>query len=61
MFKARMEVIVQPSFWFGNPRISIGTFEGYWQHMITFETRAKQPGIEHFICIFVYPKEALAR
>ena len=35
MSKAGIEVIVQPSFWLGSPRTSVGTFEDYWEHMIT--------------------------
>lgn len=59
---AGIEVIVQPSFWLGGPRTSVGTFIDYWEHMITFETqRAKQFGIEHFTCISVNPKEATER
>src|ERR671922_2871232 len=62
MSKAGIEVIVQPSFWLGSPRTSVGTFEDYWEHMITFETkRAKEFGIEHFVCISVNPKEAIER
>ena len=62
MSKAGIEVIVQPSFWLGAPRRYVGTFEDYWEHMITFETkRAKEFGIEHFVCISVNPKEASAR
>ncbi|MGB6671553.1 MAG: TatD family hydrolase [Candidatus Nitrosopolaris sp.] len=62
MSKAGIEVIVQPSFWLGSPRTSVGTFEDYWEHMITFETkRAKEFGIEHFVCISVNPKEAAER
>src|ERR687888_2711235 len=62
MSKAGIEVIVQPSFWLGAPRTSVGTFEDYWEHMITFETkRAKDFGIEHFVCISVNPKEAVER
>ena len=62
MSKAGIEVIVQPSFWLGSPRTSIGTFEDYWEHMITFETkRARDYGIEHFVCISVNPKEAIER
>jgi uncharacterized protein len=62
MSKAGIEVIVQPSFWLGGPRRSVGTFEDYWEHMITFETkRAKEFGIEHFVCISVNPKEATER
>lgn len=62
MSKAGIEVIVQPSFWLGSPRTSVGTFEDYWEHMITFETsRAKEFGIEHFVCISVNPKESTER
>jgi predicted metal-dependent TIM-barrel fold hydrolase len=62
MSKAGIEVIVQPSFWLGSPRTSVGTFQDYWEHMITFETkRAKEFGIEHFVCISVNPKEASER
>jgi len=62
MSKAGIEVIVQPSFWLGSPRNSVGTFEDYWEHMITFETeRARDFGIEHFVCISVNPKEATER
>lgn len=62
MSKAGIEVVVQPSFWLGGPRTSVGTFEDYWEHMISFETkRAKNFGIEHFVCISVNPKEATTR
>src|SRR2546425_10031410 len=62
MANAGIEVIVQPSFWLGSPRTSVGTFEDYWEHMITFETkRAKDFAIEHFVCISVNPKEATTR
>jgi predicted metal-dependent TIM-barrel fold hydrolase len=62
MSKAGVEVIVQPSFWLGGPRRHVGTFEDYWEHLITFETkRAKEFGIEHFVCVSVNPKEAIER
>ncbi len=62
MSRAGIEVIVQPSFWLGSPRTSVGSFQDYWEHMITFETaRAKDYGIEHFACISVNPKEAAER
>jgi predicted metal-dependent TIM-barrel fold hydrolase len=62
MSTAGIEVIVQPSFWLGSPRTSVGTFVDYWEHMITFESqRAKQFGIEHFTCISVNPKESVMR
>lgn len=59
---AGIEVIVQPSFWLGGPRTSVGTFVDYWEHMITFETqRAKDFGMEHYVCISVNPKESISR
>ena len=60
MSKAGIEVIVQPSFWLGSPRSSVGTFEDYWEHMNETK-RAKEFGIEHFVCISVNPKEATER
>lgn len=62
MSKAGIEVIVQPSFWLGSPRTSVGTFEDYWEHMISFETqRSKEYGIEHYVCLSVNPKESTVR
>lgn len=62
MSKAGIEVIVQPSFWLGSPRTSVGTFEDYWEHMISFETqRSKEFGIDHYVCLSVNPKESTAR
>ena len=62
MSKAGIEVIVQPSFWLGSPRTSVGTFEDYWEHMISFETqRSKEYGIDHYVCLSVNPKESTVR
>lgn len=62
MSQAGIEVVVEPSFWLGSPRRFVGTFEDYWEHLISFETnRARDFGIEHFTCISVNPKEAMAR
>src|SRR4029078_11752819 len=62
MARAGIKVIVQPSFWLGSPRTTTGTFEDYWEHMITFETqRAGNFGIEQFVCISVNTKESTAR
>lgn len=62
MSQAGIEVVVEPSFWLGSPRRFVGTFEDYWEHLITFETkRAKDFGIEHFVCVSVNPKESTAR
>lgn len=62
MSQAGIEVVVEPSFWLGSPRRFVGTFEDYWEHLITFETkRAKDFGIEHFTAISVNPKESTTR
>lgn len=62
MSTAGIEIVVQPSFWLGAPRTTVGTFIDYWEHMISFETkRAREHGIEHFTCISVNPKEAVER
>lgn len=62
MSKAGIEVIVQPSFWLGSPRTSVGTFEDYWEHMISFETgRSKEFAIDHYVCLSVNPKESTVR
>ena len=62
MSQAGIEVVVEPSFWLGSPRRFVGTFEDYWEHLISFETkRARDFGIEHFVCISVNPKESMER
>ena len=59
MAKAGFEAIVEPAFWLGAPRTSVGTFIDYFELMIGWETqRAKQYGIEHFTCIAMNPREA---
>lgn len=62
MSQAGIEVVVEPSFWLGSPRRFVGTFEDYWEHLISFETkRARDFGIEHFVCVSVNPKESTTR
>jgi predicted metal-dependent TIM-barrel fold hydrolase len=62
MSKAGIEVIVQPSFWLGSARTSIGTFEDYWEHMISFETeRSREFTIDQYVCLSVNPKESAIR
>jgi uncharacterized protein len=62
MSKAGIEVIVQPSFWLGSPRTSVGTFEDYWEHMISFETeRSREFTIDQYVCLSVNPKESAIR
>lgn len=62
MSMAGIEVVVEPSFWLGSARRFVGTFEDYWEHLISFESsRAHDFGIEHFACISVNPKESMTR
>lgn len=59
MALAGIEAIVEPSFWLGAPRTSVGTFIDYFELIIGWETqRAKMFGIDHFTCIAMNPREA---
>lgn len=51
--------IVEPSFWLGQPRSSIGSFQDYFNSLIGWERfRAAQFGIRHYCTISLNPKEA---
>ena len=59
MALARIEVVVEPSFWLGSPRTSLGTMIDYWENMISFEPeRARRYCIEHYCMVSVNPREA---
>jgi predicted metal-dependent TIM-barrel fold hydrolase len=59
MALAGIEAVVEPAFWLGAPRTSVGTFIDYFELIINWETqRAKNYGIEHFTCIAMNPREA---
>ena len=59
MALAGIEAVVEPAFWLGAPRTSVGTFIDYFELIISWETqRAKNFGIEHFTCIAMNPREA---
>jgi len=54
-----VKVVIEPSFWVGQPRTSSNTLIDYWDHIINFEhERAKKFGIRHYCAISVNPKEA---
>ena len=56
---AGVRVVVEPSFWVGEPRTSAGTFRDYFNHILRFEAdRARQYGIAHYSCIALNPREA---
>lgn len=59
MAAAGIEVIVEPAFWLGQPRTTVGSFEDYFASLIGWERfRASQFGIRHFCTIALNPKEA---
>lgn len=51
--------VIEPSFWLGQPRTHIGTFQDYFNSLIGWERfRAGQFGIRHYCTISINPKEA---
>ena len=59
MAQAGIAAIVEPSFWLGQPRTHVGTFEDYFNGLLGWERfRASQFGIHHFCTLSLNPKEA---
>ena len=59
MALAGYRVVVEPSFWLGEPRTNAGSFRDYFNAILRFEAdRAKQYGIAHYSCIALNPREA---
>ncbi|NEO95938.1 MAG: hydrolase TatD, partial [Moorea sp. SIO3G5] len=51
--------LIEPSFWVGQPRTSLGTFKDYFSSLVGWERfRAGQFGIRHYCTISLNPKEA---
>ncbi len=51
--------IIEPAFWLGQPRTSVGTFQDYFSSLIGWERfRAAQFGIRHYCTIGLNSKEA---
>ncbi len=51
--------VVEPSFWMGQPRTHVGSFEDYFASLLGWERfRASQFGIRHFCTLSLNPKEA---
>ena len=58
MAEAGIVAIVEPSFWLGQPRTHVGSFEDYFLSLVGWERfRASQFGIRHFCTIGLNPKE----
>jgi predicted metal-dependent TIM-barrel fold hydrolase len=59
MAGAGVVAIVEPAFWLGQPRTSVGSFVDYFNSLLGWERfRASQFGIRHFCTIGLNPKEA---
>lgn len=59
MKKAGIVAVIEPAFWLGQPRTSIGTFRDYFNSLIGWERfRASQFGIKHYCAIGLNSKEA---
>ena len=59
MYDAGVRAVVEPSFWLGQPRTSVGSFIDYFDGLIGWERfRAAQYGIRHHCTIGLNPKEA---
>ncbi|MEW6582841.1 MAG: TatD family hydrolase [Actinomycetota bacterium] len=56
---AGVRALVEPSFWLGQPRTSVGSFIDYFSSLVGWERfRARQFGISHHCTIGLNPKEA---
>ncbi|GAA1509542.1 TatD family hydrolase [Kribbella lupini] len=54
-----VRALVEPAFWLGQPRTSVGSFVDYFDALIGWEPfRASQFGIRHHCTIALNPKEA---
>src|SRR5689334_8757543 len=59
MAEAGVRAVVEPAFWLGQPRTTVGSFTDYFDAIIGWEPfRASQYGIRHHATIALNPKEA---
>jgi predicted metal-dependent TIM-barrel fold hydrolase len=59
MHAAGVRAVVEPAFWLGQPRTSVGSFVDYFDALLGWERfRAAQFGIVHHATIALNPKEA---
>lgn len=59
MRAAGIVAIIEPAFWMGQPRTSIGSFQDYFSSLINWERfRASQFGIKHYCTMGLNSKEA---
>lgn len=59
MAAAGIVAIIEPSFWLGQPRTQVGSFQDYFSSLVGWEPfRASQFGIKHYCTIGLNSKEA---
>lgn len=59
MAAAGVVAIIEPSFWLGQPRTQVGSFQDYYSSLVGWEPfRASQFGIQHYCTIGLNSKEA---
>ena len=59
MAAAGIVAIVEPAFWLGQPRTTVGSFIDYFNSLIGWERfRASQFGVRHFCTMGLNPKES---
>ena len=59
MYAAGVRAVVEPAFWLGQPRTTVGSFTDYFDALVGWERfRAAQFGITHHCTIALNPKEA---
>jgi len=59
MARAGVRAVIEPAFWIGQPRTSLGAFVDYFSQILGWERfRASQFGINHYCAIGLNSKEA---
>lgn len=59
MAEAGVRAVVEPAFWLGQPRTSVGSFTDYFDSLLGWEPyRASLYGIRHYCALALNPKEA---
>jgi len=61
MADAGISAIIEPSFWLGQPRTHVGTFEDYFLSLLGWERfRASQFGVSNFCTLSINPRKPIA-
>ncbi|MDX2196964.1 MAG: TatD family hydrolase [Cytophagales bacterium] len=59
MAQAGIVAVIEPAFWLGQPRTSVGSFKDYYATLVGWERfRASQFGIQHYCTIGLNSREA---